>query len=495
MCCILVLLVCVWLFSSRKKINIPGPKGYPIIGVEHLVHPSHKAHVNITRWSRQYGPVIYVPRLVASSVFVSGQEAIYEVTIKKGRVFGGRGRSVRSDYVSEDTGILTSSEADETWKFLRKISQRHLRQFGDGMSRIESVIDQVGDDMFALFARNSGKPFDPHQAVFDAAINSIAFLITGERTQSGDALVEKMRHYEDRFLRTLNQFTSLSHYLFEYIPCIRYFGVKVWRIIQKMVRFEEEIWQDIKTMNDENPQVKSLCKTLMSEIGASSVNGGLGLTEKDARRTSMNLLLAGVTTTSNTFYAAVNILAHHPRVQDVMLREISSFYPDGDAITLEHRPKMHYCKAFLLELLRYSSVVSLSVSHRAVEDATIQGYAVPKNTRVQINIYGLHHDPDFWKDPDNFRPERFLDENDELVPADHPNRKHTMSFGAGPRVCLGETLAMTRLFLWITTFVSRFKVQPAKGNDRSTLDTKQFYYIGVLRPTRYEVLLSTRKDQ
>jgi cytochrome P450 len=68
-----------------------------------------------------------------------------------------------------------------------------------------------------------------------------------------------------------------------------------------------------------------------------------------------------------------------------------------------------------------------------------------------------------------------------------------MSFGAGPRVCVGETLAMTRLFLWITTLVNRFEVAPAKGNNPSTLDTKQFYYIGVLRPVKYEVIFSTRK--
>ena len=266
----------------------------------------------------------------------------------------------------------------------------------------------------------------------------------------------------------------------------------------EFVACENEIWSDIKAINAANPDSDSLFKVLMAacdggknpdNVSRKSQSGEF--TELDAQRTSLNLLFAGVTTTSNSFYAAINILAHHPDIQDTILDEVHTVCPDG-LPTLPNRPNMPYSRAFLLELLRYSSVVPMCVPHRAIADHSIQGYTIPKDTDIHINLWGLHHDPDFWTDPENFRPGRFLDASGELVPADHPNRKHLMPFGAGLRVCLGETLASARLFLWITKVVSMFQIIPAKGNHSSTTDSRHFCFNTVLQPTRFEVLFDPR---
>ena len=104
----------------------------------------------------------------------------------------------------------------------------------------------------------------------------------------------------------------------------------------------------------------------------------------------------------------------------------------------------------------------------------------------------MHHDEKFWGDPYEFRPERFLDEDKNLVAADHPNRKHLMPFGAGTRVCLGESLAIARLFLWITKLMQRFEVVPAENNPKSTTDPRLFDFEGVLRVTKYDVVFKLR---
>ncbi len=80
-----------------------------------------------------------------------------------------------------------------------------------------------------------------------------------------------------------------------------------------------------------------------------------------------------------------------------------------------------------------------------------------------INTWALHHDRDFWGGPEKFRPGRFMDDGGELLPPSHPNIKHVLPFGACPRVCLGQTFAMTRLFLW--TLVKEFVITAAEGSD------------------------------
>ena len=62
-----------------------------------------------------------------------------------------------------DTGILVSTVPDQTWRALRKSAHKHLRQFGDGMSRLEVIITEVGEDMFDDFRSQSGTKLDPHQ--------------------------------------------------------------------------------------------------------------------------------------------------------------------------------------------------------------------------------------------------------------------------------------------------------------------------------------------
>ncbi len=110
-------------------------------------------------------------------------------------------------------------------------------------------------------------------------------------------------------------------------------------------------------------------------------------------------------------------------------------------------------------------------THSPVRDTAIPGYGViPKGTIMMINTWALHHDESFWKDPEAIRPERFLDEEGQLLPPDHPNRKHVLPFGAGPRVCLGEVFARTRLFLWTTAVVGRYRIRLALDSDKKWVD-------------------------
>ena len=108
------------------------------------------------------------------------------------------------------------------------------------------------------------------------------------------------------------------------------------------------------------------------------------------------------------------------------------------------------------------------------------------------NLWGLHHNDAFWGDPGVFRPELFLDETGECVLPDHPARKHLLPFGAGTRVCVGETFAIARLFLWTVGLVHRFTVRPAQGNDPANLSSDKHGEDLSLHPVPYEVEFLSR---
>lgn len=70
---------------------------------------------------------------------------------------------------------------------------------------------------------------------------------------------------------------------------------------------------------------------------------------------------------------------------------------------------MPYTEAVLHEVLRFCNIVPLGIFHATSEDAVVRGYSIPKGTTVITNLYSVHFDEKYWKDPDIFYPERFLD--------------------------------------------------------------------------------------
>jgi cytochrome P450 len=171
------------------------------------------------------------------------------------------------------------------------------------------------------------------------------------------------------------------------------------------------------------------------------------------------LLIAGVISMAVSFHCIINILALNQDSQKKIFVELKRHLCDNDRdITLDDRSSLHYTRAAILEAFRYSSVATFGRVHRAVVDTKIGSVKIRKDTSVITNLWGLHHDETFWEHPYGFFPERFLDLTGKLIPADHPNRKRLLHFGAGPRMCVGESLVSARLFIWLANFARKYHV-------------------------------------
>jgi len=116
---------------------------------------------------------------------------------------------------------------------------------------------------------------------------------------------------------------------------------------------------------------------------------------------------------------------------------------------------MPYTEAMIAETLRFSSIVPGGVMHKVLTDTEFKGYFFPKDTIISHNAHYIHHDPEIWGDPENFKPERFLSPDGKSF------KKHEalMPFSTGRRQCLGEPLARDTLFLFSTNVFQRFTVE------------------------------------
>jgi cytochrome P450 len=115
---------------------------------------------------------------------------------------------------------------------------------------------------------------------------------------------------------------------------------------------------------------------------------------------------------------------------------------------------MPFTQAVIAETFRLSSVVPLGIQHRSTKNSEIESYFIPNDTVITTNLYHIHHDPEIWTDPFDFRPSRFLNQSGKFV--DH---EALLPFGAGYRRCVGEDVSSNAIFLYVTNIFQKFSVE------------------------------------
>ncbi|CAB4420577.1 unnamed protein product [Rhizophagus irregularis] len=127
-------------------------------------------------------------------------------------------------------------------------------------------------------------------------------------------------------------------------------------------------------------------------------------------------IIAGTDTTANTISFIVYYLAHHPDVKRKMLNEIDRIFQDDKTrpITENDVHNLKYCEAIVKEVSRIFSVVH--VFSRCLEKPDeIGGYQWPAETMIKISVDAIHHNEEYWDEPDKFNPDRWMVEELENI--------------------------------------------------------------------------------
>jgi cytochrome P450 len=148
-------------------------------------------------------------------------------------------------------------------------------------------------------------------------------------------------------------------------------------------------------------------------------------------------------------------MAKFPQVQERVYTEIKDKVGTARSVMLKDKPDLVYTNAVILEVMRIVTQIPLSLPHFALKNAKLQGYDVDKDTVVIFNLFSVHHEKKFWKDPESFRPERFLSDGKSL---DEEKCNHMFAFSHGRRRCVGEFLAKMNLFLSFSIVMQKCKI-------------------------------------
>ena len=181
---------------------------------------------------------------------------------------------------------------------------------------------------------------------------------------------------------------------------------------------------------------------------------------------------AAIETTLWSMEWAIAELVNHPNVQSKLRDEISNIL-EGSPLTESDLHRLPYLQAVVKETLRLHTPIPLLVPHMNLEEAKLNGYTIPEGSKVVVNAWWLANNPEWWEKPEEFRPERFLEEEDgtDAVVGGKVDFKY-LPFGVGRRSCPGIILALPILGIVIGNLVMNFELHPPEGIEKIDVSEK-----------------------
>ncbi|KAJ4788168.1 hypothetical protein LUZ62_039414 [Rhynchospora pubera] len=448
------LLLKLFFLTSKPKhtANLPpSPPSLPIIGHLHLL--KKPLHHSLSQLSARYGPILYLRFGYRPTLVISSPQLAEECFTTNDVAFANRPSFPSVKEVTNNFSTLIFSDYGPLWRHLRKIAtvqvlsnHRLLSSPSARDSEARYLVHRLfvgsADDKLA-FQKANVKGF-----AFEFVLNVVMGMIAGKRYYGKEAKDwEEARQFR-QVIEDVSTLASGSR-LKDFFPCLRFVDfasvhrrIKV--AVEKRNAFSQRLIDEIRKGVDAQKK-----KTMIGDM--------LGLQDREPgeytdaliRSLSLSLLQAGTDTSSNTIEWAMSLLLNNPHALAKARHEIAMVVGRDRLVEESDVPNLPYLRAIINETLRLYPVVPLDVPHESAVECFIGGYKIPRGTMLLINIYAIHRDPSIWKDPTEFRPERFENEKAE--------RLWLLPFGIGRRKCPGEGLAIRMIALALGTLIQCFE--------------------------------------
>lgn len=387
----------------------------------------------------RYGPIASSRMGRARFYYVSEPAAIEEVLVTAGRSYvKGRGTQRLERLLGK--GLLTNNGASH-------LRQRRLVQPAFHRERIAGYAATMvrRAEAFADGIR-PGETLEIDAAMGRLTLGIAAETLFGaEIDDQADTIGRALDEAMESFPISLTPIGELLDHL-PWVPIVR-------RFLNARDELDTIVYGLIEARR-KDPAAAGRPDVLGMLLAAGDGPGGMDV--RQIRDETMTIFLAGHETTAMALTWTWWLLAQHRDVVHRLRAELDAVL-GGRAPTMDDVPALRFTRDVIAESMRLYPPAWI-LGRRAIEDAPLGPWTVPKGSIVLMSQWLTHHDPRFWREPDAFRPERWTNGETGGLP-----KFAYFPFGGGTRVCIGEAFAWTELILILATIARRWRFEAAPG--------------------------------
>ncbi|KAK7011926.1 cytochrome P450 3A29-like isoform X2 [Biomphalaria glabrata] len=464
-CLVFLFLVLVYKYAKRpfklwKQLGVNGPEPRLIFGNIHEIHRPEGARLAYSKWQSQYGRRYGVYYFRKPALVITDPEWIKHILVKDFNNF--------RDRMAYDDNILLNKEAltglffanGDVWKRIRGIMTPSF-----SISKIKSMAAivnrsaaRLGEHVLKL--AEEGTPWE-------AKLYCGAFTLDVVTGTGFSIDVDSVKNLNEPFTRhgrslfVFKWWVQLQAILALSCPevmshIVRWFEITFFKS-DDMKFFDRNIKHMINQRKEDKEKRNDILQNLMEAESDVVLQGGSGkLTSEELVAQGIMLFIAGYETASSTLQFLLYELATHKEVMEKIIAEIDDVIGDQEP-TYDLCQNLNYTEAAINETLRMYPPLSV-ITRECSKPTKLLDLDLPAKTSIAIPLYNLQRDPEFWKDPNEFNPDRFI----EGTPSYEAHNPYTFfPFGLGPRLCIGMKLGMLKMKLAVVHILKRITITKA----------------------------------
>ncbi|XP_057781281.1 6,7,8-trihydroxycoumarin synthase-like [Salvia miltiorrhiza] len=459
------------LHKTRKttKSNLPpGPPRLPLIGNLHQLVTAGDLHFYLWRLCKKYkSPIIHMKLGSLPLIIVSSPKLAKEVLQTQDLSFCSRPKSFAMQKLSYQYSEIIFSPYSDNWREMRKFTTIHLFS----TKKVQSF-RPIREDEISLMIAKISESASSHQVVnlsemaTALSCSLICRIAFGKRYNN---------HEMRRFKNLLDEFVAISLVFFvsDYVPALGWVDKLVGsmkrldRIFENHDSFYQELIDEhldprrAEKKEEEEDILDTLIK--LKEDKSSPID----LNWNRIKALLMNIFVAGAETSSTATIWTMTTLIKAPNIMKKLQDEIRSSIGKKGKVDEDDLPKLPYLKAVIKESFRLYPSAPLLIPRETIKKSILDGYEIHPKTIVYVNAWAISRDPEYWENPDEFIPERFLNSNIDLKGKDF----EFIPFGSGRRICPGMVMGLANVELIVANLLYCFDWELPLGIRPEDVDT------------------------
>ncbi|KAJ6561144.1 cytochrome P450 [Mycena vulgaris] len=463
----------------------PGPKGLPILGnIADL--PQSQPWLTFSQWAKEHGPIVHLRALGKSIIILNDVNYTIQMLDKKSRIYSDRPTLIMGGK------LVGWDEGPALIQFGRKWSEyrRLMAQFLGTRSKVEtaySLIFEKTTQAFLCSLLQSPNMWKEHGYRFAGAI-VLKIAYGYQADDHDDPLVTLVDKAMDQFseMTAPNAFAVDMFPFLQFVP--QWFPGAAWK--KKVAHYHWTLQTMLDTPYDWVKKQMAIGTSISSFVSdLLDSNKYTSDEERVIKWAAAGIYSGGAETTAaviETFFLAMVL---QPDAQWKAHNELDAVLGNCAAPQLTDRPRLPFMEALISEIFRTYTIGPMGLPHVAAEDDVHNGYFIPKDAIILTNNWLFYRDSNTYRDPETFRPERFIET------ASHAKEKDPkdMLFGYGRRACPGVHLADMSMWLLFASILSFFDIGLAVEDGSPVLPSGRFSDGSISRPEQFECTITPRK--